>query len=94
MAKLFSMKKTVLDIQEKVDKIAKQENRLEKQQQPVFIQGMQRETWVKVGIIQKLTNWDKYDLRQARLTNLVVSKKEDGKISYLLESLHPMFIEK
>lgn len=52
-----------------------------------------RRTWVKVGIIKELTGWNNRSMDKARKNNLVELRNINGKIEYLLESIHPMFIK-
>lgn len=52
-----------------------------------------KETWVKVGLIKKLTGWNRRDLEYARMNSLVKAFKRKGQMNYLLESLNPMFIK-
>lgn len=51
-----------------------------------------KQTWVKVGIVQDLTGWNKRALEKARENNLVQFKKEGTSMLYLLESIPELFI--
>ena len=53
-----------------------------------------KRTWVKVSIVQELTGWDKFFLQKARENGLIKFKEEDGKFTYLLESIPEVFIKK
>lgn len=53
-----------------------------------------KKTWVKAGIIQELTLWDKEGMRRARMNGLVEQRKGSNGIEYLLESIHPSFLKK
>ncbi len=51
------------------------------------------ETWVTAPIITGLTGWNSEGMRRARQNKWVKYKAEDGKFTYLLESLNSLFIK-
>lgn len=47
----------------------------------------EKKTWVKVKTITGLTGWNRDGLKAARKNKVVICKRENGEIFYLLESL-------
>jgi hypothetical protein len=52
------------------------------------------QTWIKVGLVQKLTGWDKHMLYRARRSNIIKFKKGENGMVYLLESIPEQLIKK
>lgn len=51
-------------------------------------------TWVKVGLITKLTGWDHEGMRKARENGLVRFRKSNGGFLYHMESIPEQFLKK
>lgn len=81
----FNLEKSIKRLEDKVAKIALNTHTQIKEERP-------NQTWVKVGMIQELTGWSGEQLRRARNNGIIKMRREDKKISYLLESLNPAFI--
>lgn len=81
----FNLEKSIKRIENKINNINPLAEKTE-------TKSPQRETWVKLGVIKKLTGWDWKDMIKARASNLVKMKRTEEGIFYLLESLHPAYI--
>lgn len=81
-----------IDLKKEFDRLHRKLNLIIENQNAVA-DASAKKTWVKVGVIQKLTGWGKRDLEVARKNGLVKVVRRKGQIEYLLESLNPMYIK-
>ena len=68
-------------------------DRIDKKLSLLLQQQKKSETWVKVSSVQELTGWNRDQLRRMRDHGVIVSKKNDKGIWYLLESINPLFLK-
>jgi hypothetical protein len=83
--------KILTDLTKKVDNLNRMVSELRKEK----LKEERKETWVRVGTIQRLTVWnDKRELERARREGLLKQRKSEKGIEYLLESIPEQFIKK
>ncbi len=75
----------IIEIIERLDKIEK----LIKNNRPTVA----KKSWVKIGIVKQLTNWNKEQMRKARENGLIRHRRGSNGIEYLLESIDEKFIK-
>jgi hypothetical protein len=88
---MTATEKILTDLSRKVDNLNRMVSELRKEK----LKEERKETWVKVGTIQRLTIWhDKKELDRARREGLLKQRKGSNGIEYLLESIPEQFIKK
>jgi hypothetical protein len=75
-----------------MDKETKQQFELINRKLNALAAGQRKETWVSVIWIQKITGWNKEDLKRARDQKIIEYKREGKDWLYLLESVPDRFL--
>jgi hypothetical protein len=76
-----------------MDKEIKQQFELINRKLNQLAAGQRKEHWVSVSWIQKITGWDKEDLKRARDQKIIEFKREGKDWLYLLESIPEQFLK-
>ncbi len=77
---MTSIEEDILRVEKKVDRLYN------------LLSVPKKQTWVKAYIVQDLTGWDKFFMQKARQNGLVKFRNDNGKFTYLLESIDDRFL--